>query len=50
MSLPVIQKLVGYIEGSNITTNVYTDISFDFITQELKKINNFFTALLLHYF
>lgn len=38
MSLPVIQKLVGHIEGSNITNNVYTDISLDFITQEFKKI------------
>lgn len=38
LNLPVIQKLVGHIEGSKITNNVYTDISFDFITQELKKI------------
>lgn len=38
MSLPVIQKLVGHIEGSNITNNVYTDVSLDFITQEFKKI------------
>lgn len=38
LNLPVIQKLVGHIEGSKITNNIYTDISFDFITQELKKI------------
>ena len=38
LSLPVIQKLVGHIEGSKITDNIYTDISFDFISQELKKI------------
>ena len=31
-------KLVGHIEGSKITDNIYTDISFDFISQELKKI------------
>ena len=39
MNIPVIQKLVGHIEGSKITTDVYTDISLDFITQEMKKIN-----------
>ena len=38
LNLPVIQKLVGHIEGSKITNNIYTDISFDFIAQELKKI------------
>lgn len=38
LSLPVIQKLVGHIEGSKITDNIYTDVSFDFISQELKKI------------
>ena len=38
LNLPVIQKLVGHIEGSKITNEVYTDISFDFISQELQKI------------
>jgi len=38
LSSPVIQKLVGHIEGSKITDNVYTDVSLDFITQELKKM------------
>jgi len=38
LNLSVIQKLVGHIDGSKITNNVYTDISFDFISQELKKI------------
>ena len=39
INLPVIQKLVGHIEGSKITNNVYTDVSLDFITQEMEKIN-----------
>lgn len=38
LSLPVIQKLVGHIKGSKITNNIYTDVSLDFITQEMKKI------------
>ena len=38
LSLPVIQKLVGHIEGSKITDTIYTDVSFDFIAQELQKI------------
>lgn len=38
LNLPVIQKLVGHIEGSKITNNIYTDISFDFMSKELKKI------------
>ena len=39
MSLPVIQMLVGHSNGSIITTNVYTDISLDFIQQELNKLS-----------
>lgn len=35
----VIQSLVGHIEGSTITNDVYTSISNDFIQQELKKLN-----------
>ena len=35
----VIQNLVGHIEGSTITNDVYTSISNDFIQQELKKLN-----------
>lgn len=38
LSLPVIQTLVGHVEGSAITNNVYTDVSLDFINQEFKKI------------
>lgn len=35
----VIQNIVGHIEGSTITNDVYTSISNEFIAQELKKIN-----------
>lgn len=38
LSLPVIQNLVGHVEGSSITTSIYTSISFDFIYQELQKL------------
>lgn len=38
LSLPVIQKIVGHIEGSKVTSNVYTDVSLDFITKELEKL------------
>lgn len=38
VSLPVIQKIVGHVKGSKITNNIYTDVSLDFITKELKKI------------
>lgn len=33
----VLQKIVGHTQGSNITNDVYTSISHDFINQELKK-------------
>lgn len=35
----VIQNLVGHVEGSSITSDIYTSISNDFIQQELKKLN-----------
>lgn len=35
----VIQSLVGHVEGSTITNDVYTSISNDFIKKELEKIN-----------
>ena len=35
----VIQSLVGHVEGSTITNDIYTSISNDFIQQELKKLN-----------
>lgn len=37
--LPVVQALVGHIEGSSITTSVYTSISLDFMNTELVKIS-----------
>lgn len=36
--LVVIQAMVGHIEGSNITNNVYTSVSLDFMKNEIKKI------------
>lgn len=38
MSLVVIQELVGHVEGSSITNNVYTSVSLDFIKQEQEKV------------
>lgn len=38
MPLVVIQSLVGHVEGSNITNNIYTSVSLDFMKQELDKI------------
>lgn len=38
ISLPVIQSLVGHVEGSKITNDVYTSVSLDFINNELMKI------------
>lgn len=35
----VIQNLVGHVEGSTITNDVYTSISYDFMQEELKKLN-----------
>lgn len=37
LPLIVIQYLVGHIEGSKMTNNVYTTISLDFVNNELKK-------------
>lgn len=37
--LVVIQSLVGHVEGSSITDNIYTSVSIDFMKQELKKID-----------
>lgn len=36
--LVVIQSLVGHVEGSSITNNIYTSVSLDFMKQEIKKI------------
>lgn len=35
----VIQNLVGHVQGSSITSDVYTSISNDFMIRELEKIN-----------
>lgn len=37
--LVVIQSLVGHIEGSSITNDVYTSVSVEFMKQELKKMD-----------
>lgn len=39
VNLAVIQKLVGHVEGSKITSEVYTDVSIDFIRNEMEKIS-----------
>ncbi|MDR0979464.1 MAG: site-specific integrase [Lachnospiraceae bacterium] len=36
--LPVLQYLVGHIEGSKITTDVYTSVSLDFVKSALDKL------------
>ena len=38
MPLVVLQSLVGHVEGSNITNDIYTSVSIDFMQQELEKI------------
>lgn len=35
----VIQNLVGHVQGSSITSDIYTSISNDFMIKELEKIN-----------
>ncbi len=39
VDMKIIQYLVGHVEGSTITNDVYTSISKEFIESELKKIN-----------
>ncbi len=39
MPLVVLQAVVGHVEGSPLTNNIYTDVSIDFMRQELKKLN-----------
>lgn len=38
MPLVVIQSLVGHVEGSSITNDIYTSVSLDFMKQEMEKI------------
>lgn len=37
--LIVIQYMVGHVEGSRVTDEVYTSVSLDFVNNELKKAN-----------
>lgn len=39
VDMKIIQYLVGHVEGSSITDDIYTSISKEFIESELKKIN-----------
>lgn len=39
VDMKIIQYLVGHVEGSSITDNIYTSISKEFIESELQKIN-----------
>ncbi len=39
MNLKVLQTLVGHVDGSSITSDVYTSVSNEFMIEELKKIN-----------
>lgn len=39
VDMKIIQYLVGHVEGSSITDDVYTSVSNDFIIQELNKIS-----------
>ena len=36
--MKIIQYLVGHVEGSSITDDVYTSVSKEFIEKELKKV------------
>lgn len=38
VDMKIIQYIVGHIEGSSITNDIYTSLSEDFIKQELKKV------------
>lgn len=39
VDMKIIQYLVGHVEGSSITNDIYTSISKEFIESELQKIN-----------
>lgn len=39
MNMKVLQTLVGHVDGSSITFDVYTSVSDDFIKSELEKLN-----------
>jgi len=38
VDMKIIQYIVGHVEGSSITDDVYTSISREFIEKELKKV------------
>ena len=38
VDMEIIQYLVGHVEGSSITDDVYTSISKELIENELKKV------------
>ena len=38
VDMKIIQYIVGHVEGSNITNDIYTSLSEDFIKKELKKV------------
>ena len=38
VDMKIIQYIVGHVEGSNITYDIYTSLSEDFIKKELKKV------------
>lgn len=40
VDMKIIQYLVGHVEGSPITNDVYTSVSDEFIKKELKKVSN----------
>lgn len=40
VDMKIIQYLVGHVEGSSITDDVYTSVSNEFIEKELKKVSN----------
>ncbi len=37
--LVVIQSMVGHVEGSTVTDNIYTSVSLEFMEEQMKKIN-----------
>ena len=39
MDIKIIQELVGHVESSKVTDEIYLDISQEFIKQELAKIS-----------
>ncbi len=39
MNYKVLQTIVGHVDGSTITNDIYTSVSNEFMNEELKKIN-----------